>query len=68
LDDNLRSFIEREDIPISEKIETLYKYRENGILEEYFWLGDDEREEEEEAIVKEFAERGVAWAQDFLES
>jgi hypothetical protein len=59
--ENLHSFIEREDIPISEKIETLYKYRENDILEDYCFSWDDESAEWK-AIVKEFAERGVVWA------
>ena len=71
LDENLRSFLEREDIPISEKIEILYKYRESVILEDYEWEDyeqEDESAEYKKAIVKEFAERGVVWAQDFLKS
>jgi tetratricopeptide (TPR) repeat protein len=65
--ENLHSFIEREDIPIIGKIDTLYKYRENDILEDYCFSWDDESAEWK-AIVKEFAERGVAWAQDYLKS
>ena len=63
--ENLRSFIERKDIPISEKIETLYKYRESVIFEDYEWDDyeqEDESAEYKKAIVKEFAERGVVWA------
>ena len=57
------NFVQSSDIPFNNIIDTLYEDCENSHLEYFCTMSDGERYD---AIIEVFAQRGVSWAQKFL--